>query len=294
MKRTAAIAAIAFSLFATSAHAIVISQTGNATTLVNNIIGPGIVVVGTPTFQGAATQGGTFSSGSAEVGFSSGIVLHTGNVNEIPGANSNTGTETRGVGSPGNNSLDVSVGSGGTALIPSSFDAAVLSFEFQFGDGSIGGDVNFAFTFASEEYIDFIGTQFNDAFVLLIDGVNVGLVGGVPVTINTVNDVINSAFYVNNVANTNGIPNANRAIEFDGLTTTLIASALNLGSGTHTATFAVADVGDSRLDAAVFIQAGSFSPNIPTNDVPLPATLPLMATAFAGLGFIGWRRRRTG
>ncbi len=278
-----------------AAQAVTITTTDDATTLVNTILGAGVTVVGTPTYTGTTTQSGTFTGGAAEVGFASGIVLSTGNANDIPGPNNN-GTETRGVGNTSDDDINTSLGTGGVAEIANSFDAAVLEFDFQFGDGSIGGEVNFAFVFASEEYIDFIDTQFNDEFQLFVDGVNLGTIGGFGININNINDVANSGSYINNVDNTNGIAVAGLDIGFDGLTTVLIASSGLLGPGTHTAQFIIADVADGLLDAGVFIQAGTFNPDNPNDppvpEIPVPAALPLFLSGIAGYRFLRRRRKQ--
>ncbi|NOX94879.1 MAG: PEP-CTERM sorting domain-containing protein [Alphaproteobacteria bacterium] len=278
-----------------AAQAVTITTTDDATTLVNTILGAGVTVVGTPTYTGNTTQSGTFTGGAAEVGFASGIVMSTGNANDIPGPNNNS-IETRGVGNTFDDDINTSLGTAGAAEITNSFDASVLEFDFQFGDGSIGGEVNFAFVFASEEYIDFIDTSFNDEFQLLVDGVNLGTIGGSDVNINNINDVANSGSYINNVENTDGIPVAGLNIGFDGLTSVLIASSGLLGPGVHTAKFIIADVADGQLDAGVFIQAGTFNPDnpndLPVPEIPVPAALPLFLSGLAGIRFLRRRRKQ--
>src|SRR5581483_11590078 len=64
----------------------------SATVLANALIGAGITITGTPTFQGAAAQGGTFSGAPAIVGFSSGVILSSGDVTSA----ASTGTATDG------------------------------------------------------------------------------------------------------------------------------------------------------------------------------------------------------
>lgn len=282
-------------MFPQLAASITITTNTNALNLVNNILGPGVTLVGAPTFTGGATQAGTFVDGASTVGFNSGIVLHSGDVQQIPGPNNNAALpETRSSGAL--NGEDVSVDTltagdpdlSGLAGFPT-FNASVLEFDFQFEDGSVGGDINFNYVFASEEYVNFIDTEFNDVFAFFIDGVNIGTINGDPVTVNTLNDVANSSLYVNNVDNTDGIPNANLDFSFDGKSVVLTATALGLSPGAHSVKLAVADTSDGILDAGVFIQQGTFNPDV-TPAVPIPAAIWLFGSGL--LGIIGIARRK--
>jgi len=289
---------IAVLFCAGNVQAIIITPDTNSTNLVNNILGAGVNLIGgTDSYTGTTNMAGTFTGGTDPVGFDSGVVLMTGDVNDIPGPNpTNSSQETEGAGfsggpadpsqdrgQPGDADLSAIVGN-------STFDASVLVFDFQFGDGSSGGNLFFQYVFASEEYIDFVDSAFNDVFALFVDGVNIALLpdGVTPVTINNVNGSNNSAFYLNNVENTDGFLNLGLDTAFDGLTTVLTATALNLAPGTHTMKFAVADTGDGILDAGVFIKAGSFSTDDPdggNGSIPLPSTLLLIGIGLAGLSF---------
>ncbi|MBZ6377832.1 hypothetical protein B5C34_02895 [Pacificimonas flava] len=287
---------------ALAAPASAISVSGNETALdlASQIAGSGITITGATYDKGASAtvQSGTFTGGSDALPFDTGIVLTTGNVAQVTDTAGQNYTETRGDGFSPDDNISTVTGSGGTLAILNSTDYASLEFTFTFTNPTdpSAGNVNFAFAFASEEYIDFIGTGFNDEFQLLINGTNVGTTtgqaGGDTVNINNVNDQVNSSLYVNNVANTNGIPNANLAFGFDGRTAQINAFISGLDPfASHTAQFVVADVFDEQLDSAVFISGGTFSVDAPptATDVPAPGALGLLGVGLLAMGRL--RRR---
>lgn len=269
-----------------SASALTLTPSTDGTTLANAIIGPGVTITSVPSYVGAENQSASFTGGVASgVGFESGIVLTTGDATAIGGLNV-APIETRATGD-GAPDLNVDIGGLGDADLTAlagydTYDAAVLQFDFRFGDGTTGGNSLFVnFVFASEEYLDFVDTPFNDVFAFWVDGANIALVGGDPVTVNTLNDVANSAFYRNNVDNTNGVPNLGIPIRYDGLTTVITARATDLGPGTHTLKLAIADTEDEIFDAGVFIEGGTFSSEPPA--APEPSVLALSACLLLAL-----------
>lgn len=270
----------------TSASAISVSPSGDAGALTGTILGPGITLVGAPTYTGAASASGTFTGGLASgIGIDSGIILTTGDASLAEGPNS---ADDTGV----NNFL-----AGSSDLDPlasfDTFDASILEFEFT----TAGGDLFFNYVFASEEYNEFSNTAFNDVFAFFLDGANIALVPGTtdPVAIDTVNggnplgtDAKNPALFNNNDLEDGG-PFFD--IEYDGFTDVFTAMALGLSPGTHTISLQIADSSDEILDSAVFIQAGSFS-DIPSD--PLPDASPWIPAAMALLGAVWVSRHRVG
>jgi cysteine-rich repeat protein len=228
--------------------------------LTNDILGTGITVVGLPTFTGAPDSAGLFSDGiAAGIGMDDGILIATGPVLLIDDLNDVDGTGLDN-GTPGDPDLDVIV-----APFPT-FNASVLEFEFM----TDSGNVSFDFVFASEEYNDFVNSEFNDVFALFVNGQNVALLpdGITPVAINTVNNgnpggdptISNPEFFNDNDIFLPTDSYALRNIEYDGFTTVFTAQATGLDPlATHTMKFAIADTSDGVLDSGVFIRAGSFS-----------------------------------
>ena len=226
---------------------VVNSTTDDPALLINELLGTGINVVGTPTFIGAPNSGGFFTGGSTSIGIESGLLISTGDAALANGPNNSDGTTSTGSGIP---DADIANEFG-----VNSTSATVLEFDFE----TVGGDLFFDFVFASEEYNEFVNSAFNDAFAFFLDGTNIALIPGTndPIMIDTVNLNVNSQFYNNNDPSDGGA--FLTEIEYDGFTDVFTAQALDLTPGVHTIKLVVSNVGDQQLDSAVFFRANSFS-----------------------------------
>lgn len=282
MKLSAVAAAVTLlAAFTSTQAALVVTGTHDANALSNSIADASIVISNaTFTTSGASTlplAAGTFTGGATAVGFENGVVLTTGTLACVPGPNNQGGC---GLNRGGSN------------------DRTTLSFDFS----SATGSVFFRYVFASEEYTQFVGSSFNDAFELLLNGVNIATLPSTTtatnrVEINNVNCTTNAGYYRNNTAKNSGeannpagsCPDLDLDIQYDGLTTVLTASGLVDANTTNNFQFSVFDRGDNILDSGVFIQAGSFSGTDPGGSVPEPGTLALVGLAMAGLAFRGRR-----
>ena len=280
-KRLVLMAALACVCSPVTSYALSVATTDNANTLVNTIVGSGVTLVaGSPTYTGAAIASGTFTGGSASgIGIESGTLLTNGSAELAVGPNDGKVSQDNGL--PGSSLLDPLVSPNTTG------DASVLTFSFT----TTGGNLSFNYVFGSEEYpiFDPSTNSFNDVLGVFLDGKNIALLPGTMdvVSVNSVNEVANSVFYIDNASGTHDI-------QYDGFTTVLTANVLGLSAGTHTITFAIADVpmSDLTFDSGVFIQAGSFSvaPTAPPG-VPEPSTLLLLGSAL-GAAAIFKRRKR--
>jgi len=272
-KLSMTVAGTAFVAFGgtTIAQAISITPTSNGNDLVNEILGSGITIIpGSINYTGAAAASGIFTDGlSSGIGIDQGIILTTGTAKDAEGPNVSNDISTEN-NLPGDSDLDGLITESGTS------DATILEFDFE----TEGGNLFFNYVFASEEYIEWTNTAYNDVFGFFLNGENIALIPGTttPVSINKVNggkplgtDASNSQFFNNNDLKYGG-PFFD--IEYDGFTNVFTAQALELEAGSHTIKLAIADTDDQTRDSAVFIQAQSFSdvktPYGETEDVPEP------------------------
>ena len=251
-------------------------------------LGEGVDIVNVQ-FDGPTGAIGYFKGGSPSVGLEEGIILTTGRV-ETAGAQ-------YGVNSPSN--LNAVFDNGSTVVDPnlaqaSSGDPTQTGDIYNVSRYTItfvpkGDRVKFRYVFASEEYPEFVCSQYNDIFGFFIEGPgiagpyanaaeNIALVPGtnLPVSINTINpgthgaqgapngcdppdgSLAYTAYYVDNSA-------AGSLPVFDGMTTVLTAEASVIPCQTYTMQLSLGDVNDETYDTGVFLEAKSFS--TPTLDV---------------------------
>ncbi|MFO1302597.1 MAG: choice-of-anchor L domain-containing protein [Burkholderiales bacterium] len=213
-----------------------IATGATAAQLAAAIVGPG-VTVSNATFTGAAAASGTFAGADADIGIASGVILSTGLAVDADGPNVSDGWSTDN-GRPGDSDLSAIVGA-------DTFDAAILEFDVV----PAANTMSIRFVFASEEYPEFVDSEFNDVFAIFVNGVNCANFNGRPVAINSINEKVNSSFFVPNYTGA-------RNTEFDGFTVPLdCVAAVNPGVPNHVK-IAIADTSDEIYDAAVFLAAG--------------------------------------
>jgi hypothetical protein len=141
----------------------------------NELAGGGITVSNV-TYTGADAAAGRFSGGTGIIGFESGIILSSGDVANVVGPNASDGV-TAVTGTPGDSDLEALSGF-------TTYDAAVLEFDFV----PQSNTVSFQYVFASDEYNEYVNSEFNDVFAFLMNGANCATVNGDPVSINTINN----------------------------------------------------------------------------------------------------------
>ena len=232
----------------------------SATELVEDIfIGGGCFEVSNITQIGADAGLGYFSNGMSSIGLEDGIILASGDVLNAQGPNSGGGTGNS-LNQPGDPDLQSLSG-------VTSNDAHGIEFDFT----PTLDEIQFRFAFASDEYCEYVNAGVNDAFGFFISGpgingpytgnaANIALIPGTntAVSINTVNHIQNTNFFKSNSSGCGNPIVAFNDIEYDGMTTVLVATANVIPCETYHIKLVVGDGGDFIFDSAVFLQANSF------------------------------------
>lgn len=267
----------------------------SATTLVHNtlISGDCYEVTGIMSSGNAASRG-TFNNGQSSIGIQNGVVLCTGNVNVLPGPNDETNADG------GFNNTIINDPDLATLTNSLQRDLTVIEFDFK----PTASTVQFDFVFGSEEYCEYVGSSFNDVFGFFISGPGIVgkqnlavLPGGTPITINNINHLTNSSYYINNnhffFEPCQNLPaQAINDCQLDGWTTTLTATANLQPCQTYHIKLALADVGDDTHSSAVFLRANSFVAGGTVN--ASPAYAAAQSTAYEGCGQSFIRFTRSG
>jgi gliding motility-associated-like protein len=246
------------------------------TQLVEDVLVGNGVAVSNVSYTGHIEAIGSFTGTGTNLGLTNGIVMTTGTV-------LNTGGILGGDGPHGPNdkgSAGMDNGTAGYAPLTAlagatTYNAAILEFDFVPQSDS----VKFRYVFGSDEYPEFVGGGFNDAFAFFISGPGFGGAynmatipgGGGPVSIDNINNgdantgpCQNCAYYINNGIGTNAPYNGSDFyIQYDGFTVVLEASAKVECGETYHLVISIADAGDGAYDSGIFLEANSLASTAP-------------------------------
>lgn len=279
-------AAVSFAFFASSANALVITPDNNATNLANAILGAGVNVTSASlsgNMNDTAMSSGTYTNTSGTYGIGDGVILSSGNVSDYgDGPNLFSGSTT-------------AYGSSATAAQEALLDPItgggfdhydVTQFDLTFDVADTTDTIFFNVVFGSDEFDEYVGTEFIDAFGIYLNGVNIATFAGEPVNVDHPNMAFISGTELDGILDpTSGT--GNPVMLFQGMVTP--------GSTDNTLTFIVADSGDDILDSTVYVSGfGNVNPgggtcgggtDIPCEtQVPEPATIVLLSLGLLGIG----------
>ncbi len=258
-------------LAAHAVHAQVAVSYATADQAVQALLGPG-VTYSNATFTGMSQQLGQMT-GNTDPNFqiAEGIVIGCSDAQEVVPNFTGTFITPNISGDPDLLSVANSVPPliGQTFTVSSVNNIASLEFDFI----ATGNSLNFNYIFGSDEYLTYVNSQYNDVFAFFLSGpgisgsyaspaafpggaVNIAIVPQstppLPITISSVNNVLNIPYYVDNGPGT--IP-----INLNGFTVKLAAQHdLECGQTYHIR-LAIANGTDTALKSDVIIEAGSFS-----------------------------------
>lgn len=241
---------LASSLSSFAADPLDATAGGTASSLADLIAGSGITVYTgfAPVFVGNANAKGTFVDGMDSIGIDEGVILATGDVGDADGSN-----DVPDISSCFNEPGDRDIGDWlGDKTLYAGVDAASLEFYFTSSSSSI----EIKFVFASDEYLEYVGTGFNDTLIILVNGSNIAKVpspdtpGDDLIEVNNVNSSENDHVFVDNSTGTFNV-------EYDGFTTVLTATATVSTTAVNRIKIAIADQADCWFDSAVFIKKDS-------------------------------------
>lgn len=263
-------------------NAFVFSQLTVTTTmtpeqLVQNVLAGSGVTISNVTFNGqpgniVTTQCGFFNGVNSNVGINSGMIIGSGDINVAVGPNDQGGAT---LGFADEIVVDNDLNDIATTDLN---DHGVLEFDFI----PIGDTISFKYVFGSEEYNEYVCSDFNDVFGFFIsgpgingtfsnNGENIAIIPGTntPVAINTINngsagdfgddvncDQIDPNWQAYSVFFNN---NSQQSVQYDGMTVVLTAFSPVTCGETYHIKIAIADAFDASYDSGVFLQAGSLT-----------------------------------
>ena len=222
--------------------------------MVQDVLLGGRVEVSNVQIKGKPMSYGTFTDVSPKPLIGNGLLFSTGLISDVHGPNDRPNS---GLHQGGKGNYDLSILAG----YPT-YDATGIEFDFV----PEYDWFQFNFVFASEEYIEYVNSRYNDVFAFFISGpgfesrTNLAVIPGTtkPITINTINHGKHADFYVdNNIFGRAGMPMQTLPVtvdtawyntfQFDGLTKPItIGANVRPGKKYHIAIY-IADVSDGDV-----------------------------------------------
>lgn len=257
-------------IFSPALNAQVAVSSATADEAVQYLLGPG-VQFSNAQFTGDPIQLGYMTGAVNPFEIASGIILSTDGASDIQTDGGNGGFITTNI----SNSPDLlTVANSVPPLIGQAFsvgsvnNVAILEFDFV----ASGQSLSFEYIFGSDEYLTFVNSTYNDVFAFFLAGpgisgpytapagfpdgsANIAVVPNsdpsLPITISSVNNVLNQEYYYDNPQQID--------IALNGYTLTFTAAATLICGATYHIKLAIADGSDQSLKSVVVLEEGSFN-----------------------------------
>lgn len=230
-----------------TAHELGYNTSATAMQMAQTIFGDGVTVV-SASYTGAAGSSAIYTNGDSlspdATPSDTGVILSTGNAasftNSRGDVNTSTSTTTNTTGV--DNNADFNAIAGGHT-----YDAAWLNVDFI----PTGDLMTISFTFASEEYPEYVNSIYNDVVGVWVNGSPVQVSLSTDTTsVNNINGTNNENLYISNTGDSYNT-------EMDGFTVTMtLTFPVNVGV-VNSIRIGIADVGDSSYDSNLLIAGDS-------------------------------------
>ncbi len=233
------------------ANELTINTAATALDMANAIFGNDITVT-SASYNGSTVSSGVYSGALSTIAGISptdgGVILSTGKVVDFTNSSGTTNTNTQtGL------STDTTGGVDGDAQLntvagKTTFDGAILNANF-IPDGDM---ITMQFVFSSEEYPEYVSSNFNDAFGVWVNGsfVPVSITIGGNVAIDEVNAGKNKNLYHDNTSDQFNT-------EMDGFTYVISLKAPVNAGQVNTIKIGIADASDTAYDSNLLIMGDS-------------------------------------
>ena len=314
------VSAIVVLVCAGSAGAITVTRTDVESDIQTALLAGGVGINNvTTTIVSSHTSGesnsiGTYTNGTNTYGIGPGVVISTGDVGNYsdgPNANDSQTTQFQVLSTPGQEALLDPITGGGL----NHGDVTQIDIMFDMAQGF--NAITFDITWGSEEFNEFIDSEFIDAFGLYVNGTNIAFVDGAAVNVNhpfvgtadgtELDGVLSSG-------DTNSVPEVGGGMPTVGSLVHTFIAGVNPTDNQLTIIIAdsfIANATDFQLDSTAFISQlggtiidggpgpgpgpgpGAGPGNPSGNAVPEPVTAALGMIGLAVLG-AGLRRRSIG
>ena len=262
--------------------ALTADTAASAVAMASEILGSGFTI-NSATYSGDSASSAIYTGGDTTnpgvLPSDTGVIFSTGNVSSFANAsganNTAAGTTTNTAGVDGNAAFDAAAGQ-------ATFDASFLEINFTPEPGQTS--INIEFRFYSEEYNEYVYSNFNDIALVQLNGVTQPIsVGSGEISVNGINnagtfnptngneandpnpgngqfDSANPNLYVDNSGGT-------YATEMDGFTVTLSLDIPVTPGVAQTLLIGIADVGDTAYDSSIVIASNNLPDTSDTDPI---------------------------